>query len=488
MSDVQAVVLAGGLGTRLRAVTQDLLPKPLVPVAGEPFLLHQLRMLAKHGIRDALLLVGHRSEAILEFVRSRPVPGLQLTVSTEPAPLGTAGALRHAAEKIGRIFLLLYGDSFLDTDYRAGVQAFERSAAQALLFAFDDKDGVTDVLPNLAVSESGAILRYEKDSAAPDLSLIDAGALILRKEVLDVIPPGVSSFESDILPRLISSRQAIAQRISERFYDVGTPRRLREFELFQKSQGSQPSTNVDAIVRWAETARHPLLLLDYDGTLRAFASHPDLARPDESLRALLMRLAEHASVHILSGRKRSDLELFLGDLPVSLHAEHGALSRQWPNPAWHVRAPIEPPWMKVAMAALEVAGTSEGAFIEKKETCLTWHYRKAEQGENLAKRVRVRLKKDLANEPVEVLCGSKIVEVRPRGVHKGVQTQELIGTADAVLAAGDDRSDEDTFSAVREKGVTIRVGPGATVAEYRVPDVESVRRLLERLSESFPRR
>src|SRR5450755_506174 len=123
---MQAVILAGGLGTRLWPVTQAV-PKPMVPVAGRPYLEYQLRLLGEQSIRDIVLLTGYLGEQIEEYFGDGSRLGLSLRYSCEPAPMGTGGALRDGSSLLDDVFLVIYGDSYLPIDYAAVYRQLEGS-------------------------------------------------------------------------------------------------------------------------------------------------------------------------------------------------------------------------------------------------------------------------------------------------------------------------------------------------------------------------
>jgi mannose-1-phosphate guanylyltransferase len=226
---MQAVILAGGLGTRLRPVTETV-PKPMVPVAGVPYLEHQLRLLAKQDIRDVLLLSGYLGERIEEYFGNGSSLSLRIDYSREPHPLGTAGALRHARAKLHDSFLVIYGDSYLPIRYGEAFNTLISSGAAGLVVAYDNSREDTSVKNNIDVDDKFYVSRYRKDS--PDkLSYVEAGVLALRRAVVDLVPEGRAvSLEQEIFPQLIASRSLIAFITAQRFYDIGTPERLEAIE------------------------------------------------------------------------------------------------------------------------------------------------------------------------------------------------------------------------------------------------------------------
>lgn len=226
---MQAVILAGGLGTRLWPLTKTV-PKPMVPVAGAPYLEHQLRLLAQQGFRDILLLTGYLGEQIEEHFGGGERMGLAIRYSREQSPVGTGGALREAREKLAETFLLIYGDSYLPIDYAAVLRQLEDSEVEGLVVVYDNRHEDTSVKSNIAVDEQYFVTRYEKDS--PDaLPFVEAGVLAFRRQVVDRIArEGPVSLEKEIFPKLISERKLIAPITTQRFYDIGTPERLKIIE------------------------------------------------------------------------------------------------------------------------------------------------------------------------------------------------------------------------------------------------------------------
>ena len=226
---MQAVILAGGLGTRLWPLTKTV-PKPMVPVAGVPYLEHQLRLLEKQGIHSILILTGYLGEQIEEYFGDGHELGLAIGYSREQSPAGTGGALREAHEKLAETFLVIYGDSYLPIDYTETLAKLEGSAAAGLLVVYDNRLSDTSVKNNVDVDAAGYVARYEKDSPDP-LGYVEAGVLAFRREIVPMIAPqGTVSLEKEIFPRLIAARRLIAQVTTQRFYDIGTPERLKAIE------------------------------------------------------------------------------------------------------------------------------------------------------------------------------------------------------------------------------------------------------------------
>lgn len=231
-----------------------------------------------------------------------------------------------------------------------------------------------------------------------------------------------------------------------------------------------------------------VLLLNYDGTLVPHERLPYLAVPGAKLLDLLARLAAQPAneVHVVTGRTKESIEGWLGRLPIALHAEHGLWWRA-PGGEWSAGRLIVAGWKDGVRPVLAAwVARTPGAFLEEKTVTLGVHYRNTDPTlafERL-RQLREELRPRLPDE-VELLEGAKILEVRLRGVNKGLVVARLGDTQRAgvaMIAIGDDRTDEDLFGALPEGAVTIRVGPGRTKARFRIANVGAVRAFLERFT------
>jgi trehalose 6-phosphate synthase/phosphatase len=208
----------------------------------------------------------------------------------------------------------------------------------------------------------------------------------------------------------------------------------------------------------------------------------------ELLGALAAR--PRSEVHVVSGRPRETLEHWLGTLPIALHAEHGFWSRPVGSSEWTAIGELGGSWREPALTILrDITARTPGSLIEVKSAALAWHYRMAdrEAGARRANELRLHLSQLLSNQPVEILAGHKVIEIRPYGIHKGrivppLPPERLATTT--VLAIGDDRTDEDLFEALPPEAITVRVGPGPTRARFRLDGVPAVRTLLYSLVEA----
>jgi trehalose 6-phosphate synthase/phosphatase len=244
---------------------------------------------------------------------------------------------------------------------------------------------------------------------------------------------------------------------------------------------------VDQIIARVRGADPAVLLLDYDGTLVPIVSGPALAVPDEALLRLLAQLASHPrlSVHLVSGRLKETMDAWFGSLPLGLWAEHGLWQRR-PRQPWEMTLQPDRAWMDRARPVLdEFTRTTAGSLIEPKTASFAWHYRMVEPdvGEHRAAELRDAIREVLQDAPVEVVNGSKVLEIRPLGVTKGLVVQRVLSEVNpgAVLAMGDDRTDEDLFAALPPSGISVHVGPLPSHARVRLADWRAARDLLRRL-------
>ncbi len=259
------------------------------------------------------------------------------------------------------------------------------------------------------------------------------------------------------------------------------------------SPGLSTPAAVGAAVDRALAAPRLGLLIDYDGTLVPFTPTPDLAAPDAGLLALLRRLAARpgTEVHVVSGRKRSTLERWLGSLPLGLYAEHGFWTRLLGGDWTAAEMPVSE-WREPVLAILrDFAERTPGSLIEEKTAGFAWHYRTAdpEYGAAQAKELTLHLSTLLGNAPVEILPGDMVIEVRPHGINKGRAVAQVLAHSapdTLLLAMGDDRTDEDLFAALPDGSVAVHVGPSASRAPIRIRDVSAARALLTRIAVDRP--
>jgi NDP-sugar pyrophosphorylase family protein len=224
-------ILAGGLATRLRPLTEAI-PKAMVEVNGEPFAYHQLRLLRRRGIDQVVFCVGYRGEQIVDAVGDGASFGLQVQYSFDgPVLLGTAGALKVAAPLLGQDFFVLYGDSFLDCDYAAVERAYRQAARPALMAVFRN-DGRWDA-SNVEFAH-GRIIAYSKEQRTARMRHIDYGLGVFAAAVLNEVPADRPTDLASVYERLATSGDLAAFEVSQRFYEVGSFAGLAQFEDYLK--------------------------------------------------------------------------------------------------------------------------------------------------------------------------------------------------------------------------------------------------------------
>jgi len=235
-------------------------------------------------------------------------------------------------------------------------------------------------------------------------------------------------------------------------------------------------------------SQNRLFLLDYDGTLIGFAGQPERAGPDKKLLALLKALATNPKndVVIISGRDKKTITKWLGSLNVTLIAEHGAWIKP-KNKNWQGTKHLRNDWKDIIRPVLELyADRTPGALVEEKDFSLVWHYRRAdpELAHIRTQELRDALLNLTANLDVGVFEGSKILEIKNRGITKGRAAELWLKKQnwDFILTAGDDYTDEEMFTVLPEMAYSIKVGISASKARFNVDSVSEIRLLLKELA------
>jgi NDP-sugar pyrophosphorylase family protein len=229
---MQTVIMAGGLGLRLRPLTNDI-PKPMVSILGRPYLEYQIRYLRRFGFTDILILSGYLGYVIRDYFGDGKKYGVKIQYSEEPAPLGTGGGLRHAKDLLENEFMIVYGDSFLPIDLGQFAQDFKTAEKVGMVVVYDNSSEDTTVKSNVRLESDGLVVRYDKQAHDRSLSHVEAGISAFQKRVLTFFSnEPVVSLEEQIFPRLIHDRQLMGWPTSQRFYDIGRPERLQIIEAF----------------------------------------------------------------------------------------------------------------------------------------------------------------------------------------------------------------------------------------------------------------
>jgi MurNAc alpha-1-phosphate uridylyltransferase len=225
--DTPVVILAGGLATRLRPVTETV-PKSMLMVKGEPFIFHQLRQLKRQGLQNIVLCVGYLGELIEAVVGDGAAFGLSVQYAYDgDTLLGTAGSIKQALPLLGDAFFILYGDSYLNCDYAAIHAAFQNSGKQGLMTVFHN-EGQWDT-SNVEFSE-GALIAYSKKNLNQRMHYIDYGLGLLKACAFDGIALGQVADLASIYEQLLSKNELIGFEVKHRFYEIGSFAGIEELE------------------------------------------------------------------------------------------------------------------------------------------------------------------------------------------------------------------------------------------------------------------
>jgi NDP-sugar pyrophosphorylase family protein len=222
-------ILAGGLATRLRPVTETI-PKALVEIGGEPFLAHQLRLLARAGYRQVVLCVGYRADQIRKFAGDGAQFGVEIDYSPDgPQLLGTAGAIRRALPLLGPAFAVVYGDSYLTCDYVAAERVFLDSGKLGLMTVYRN-EGQWDT-SNVEFT-GRRIVAYDKANRTPAMRYIDYGLGMFRSAAFDTVPEDRPSDLAGLYQDLLRRDELAAWESPDRFYEIGSREGIRDLEEF----------------------------------------------------------------------------------------------------------------------------------------------------------------------------------------------------------------------------------------------------------------
>jgi len=222
---MQAIILAGGLGTRLRPLADEI-PKPLLPVKGIPIIEHAILNFKKHGILDIILSVGYKAEMIKEYFGDGSKWEVNIGYSVEDSPLGTGGAIKKIVKDIKETFLAINGDNLADFDWTEAISRHKENGAKITLSLYPVED-VTQY--GIARLDNGRIIEFvEKPTVekAPS-NLNNAGGYIIEPEVLDILPDGVSSIERDCFEKLAGTGTVFAHIHSSQWFPTDTLEKYR---------------------------------------------------------------------------------------------------------------------------------------------------------------------------------------------------------------------------------------------------------------------
>lgn len=224
----QAVILAGGLGTRLRSLTTTI-PKPMILFHGKPFLEYLLLLLKQNKIERVVLLVGYLHEKIECYFGDGSTWGLKIRYSYLPPEADTGFRLKNAFKLLDRHFLLLYADNYWPLRLSDLIKLYEEKNLPALVTVYSNVDHYSQ---NNILVEDGLVKEYDRRRQAPGLNGVDIGFFILKKEILDLLPEGNSSFEDVVLPELVKQRQLVGFYTHHRYYGLSNLERVKNIKNY----------------------------------------------------------------------------------------------------------------------------------------------------------------------------------------------------------------------------------------------------------------
>jgi NDP-sugar pyrophosphorylase family protein len=226
---MQVAILAGGLATRLKPLTAKI-PKSLVSIQGKTFLEYQLEFLKAGGITDIVLCIGYLGQQIEKSFGDGGKFGVRIRYSNEGDNLlGTAGAIKKAGSLLGDEFFVMYGDSFLFLDFTSIMCYFKNQNKLALMTVYRNR-GRYD--KSNTVVAGNLVRRYSKQTVTGEMEYIDYGATILRQPVLELVPADRPCSLEELFPRLIERDELLAYEVKDRFYEIGSPEGLQEFNKY----------------------------------------------------------------------------------------------------------------------------------------------------------------------------------------------------------------------------------------------------------------
>ncbi len=439
-----------------------------------------------------------RLVAYREYLRQTPAMHGKVVFSMIAAPSRTdIAAYKNLSRKLGTLvndINVTFGSSaWQPVDYIDTAQPFEEVTA---LFQVADvafiaplRDGMNLAAKEFVASKrkSGVLILSETAGAARELQ----DALIVNPHQPATLVAGLQQALTMPKRELRSRLKVMQKHLATN--TVQTWAKTFVDTLQQPVPGTKPrakalkgSAQAELLLHYRE-AKKRLLLLDYDGSLVPFSEDYKATKPPKSLLALLQALCSDPSneVVIVSGRKASNLEDWLGSLPIGLVAEHGGATKKKGHKHWQTIERSEIRWKRVVEPVLTAyAAETPGARVETKLHSLVWHYRAsppyyAQKYTVIIKRV---LKPLLRTYNLQIFQGNKILEIKDPRVNKGSAIQSwLKRNHDFVLVIGDDFTDEDMFAAMPSEAYSVKVGRGGTLAHFRLQTYQDARKLLQRL-------
>jgi trehalose 6-phosphate synthase/phosphatase len=346
------------------------------------------------------------------------------------------------------------------------------------------RDGMNLVAKEFVASRKdlkGVLMLSDMTGAAKELSRALMFNPFDEHEVAEKINIALSMTENDQKERLTYLQNQIKKNDIFKWGTDFVQSIQNISSLASKSKKIEPLDRV-AIISNFQACKRRLIVLDYDGTLVEHKPTPELAIPDELVMMVIHKLVEkpNNSLVIISGRDTSFLDKWFGHFPITMIAEHGLYFKEYKK-EWQCLHDDDLPWYKKVLAIMNTfANNCPGAFVEEKSKSLSWHYRNSEKeiGFSQSRELINLLSNFLISTNANILDGNKVIEVKPTNLNKGIALGNFHAQSeyDFTLCIGDDKTDEDMFTVVNELpyGISIKVGPGNTIAKHRLDNVSQV--------------
>ena len=367
--------------------------------------------------------------------------------------------------------------------------AWYKLAPVALITPY--RDGMNLVSKEyLACKEDGKGVLILSEMAGSSKELI--GALMVNpnntEDIADTLHQAFQMPEEEQIER-VRKMQKVLQRNNINYWSEHFLERLQEVHkasLAIHERQFDPKLE-KRLISGYKKAKTRLLFLDYDGTLANFRSDPLTAKPTETIYNILDKLSNNPAnkIVLISGRDKEILTKWFGKFPIDIVAEHGAWYKKG-NKKWQQFAKLDVSWKEELRPIFnQFADRTPGSFLEEKNYSLAWHYRKTDSGlaEMRKHEFMEKLGHAIYGENLQIMEGSKVLEVKNLEVNKGIAAKQWLTDKkwDFIMAIGDDYTDEDTFEAMPDSAITIKVGYNETAAKHNITSVEDVLMLLEKL-------
>jgi len=226
---MQVVILCGGKATRLFPLTKKV-PKSMVPILGKPFLEYQINLLKKNSLKNILLCTGYKGKMIKQYFGNGKKFGVRIKYSQEKKKLlGTAGALKNAQNLLENNFIVMYGDSYVDFDFNSAIKYFNRKKLLGLMTVYKNNNKIER--SNVQI-KNGLVVDYDKENYKSTMKYIDYGVSIFDKKILDLISKDKCTDLSYINKELIKRKELSAFIVKKRYYQIGNPKGLMEFQNY----------------------------------------------------------------------------------------------------------------------------------------------------------------------------------------------------------------------------------------------------------------